>query len=93
MRFMTDRNSFQSQWFTYVEMTSEAEAKKPVTSIDGKLVSNRIVTKAKRNNRMPRSKLCSFCISATTCKKTEIERDSNCKEYMLKIESRAYYSN
>jgi hypothetical protein len=90
---MTDCNSFQPHWFSYVEMTSETEAKKLVNVIDGKLVSNRFSTKAKRNDQMPLSKLCSFCISAATCKKTETERDSNCKEYMLKIDNGADYSH
>lgn len=93
MRFMTDKNSFQSHWFSYVEMTSEAEVRKLVSVIDGKLVTSRFSTTVKRNLQMPLSKLCSFCVSAETCKKTETERDSNCKEYMLKLESEAEYSH
>jgi hypothetical protein len=87
MRFMTAPNSFQPKWDSYVEMASNAESMKLVQGIDGNLLSNRFSRLVKRNNQMPQSKLCSFCISAATCKNPETERNSNCQEYMLKIEN------
>ncbi len=32
MRFLTDRHSFQPKWFGFVEMASEAEAKKALAA-------------------------------------------------------------
>jgi hypothetical protein len=86
MRFMTDRHSFQPKWSSFVEMASETEAKKVVEAINGKMLSDRPLTKVKRNLGMPKSKLCSFCISTATCKKVERERKINCKDYMLQID-------
>lgn len=87
MRFLTDRHSFQPKWFGFVEMASQAEAKKALEALNGKMLLNRPLTILKRNRGMPKSKICSFCISKETCKKPETERKNNCKDYMLKIES------
>jgi hypothetical protein len=56
-------------------------------ALNGKMSSNRPLTKLKRNRGMQKSKLCSFCISKATCKKPEAERENNCKDYMHKKES------
>ncbi len=56
-------------------------------ALNSKMLLNRPLTVLKRNCGMPKTKLCSFCISKGTCKKPEAEREDNCKDYMLKIES------
>jgi RNA recognition motif-containing protein len=37
MRFFTDRRSFQPKWFGFVEMASEAEAKKAMEDLKGNI--------------------------------------------------------
>jgi RNA recognition motif-containing protein len=90
MHFMKDRHSFQPKWFGFVEMASEAEAKKAMEALNGKMLLNRPLIILKRNigmTKMPKTKPCSFCIAKGTCNKPEAERESNCKDYMLKTKS------
>lgn len=87
MRFVTDKYSFQPKWFGFVEMATAAEANKAMKALNGKMLFDRTLIVLKRNNRMTKSKLCSFCISKETCKKPEAERENNCEDYMLRTNS------
>lgn len=87
MHFIKDQNSFQPKWFGFVEMASETEADEAMEALNGRMLLSRPLTVFKRNNRMAKSKPCSFCISKKTCNKPEAERQDNCRDYMLQIES------
>ncbi len=69
------------------EMAKVAEANTAKEALDGKILSDRPLIVLKRSKLMPKSKLCSFCISKETCNKPEAERDKSCKEYMLRTNS------